>query len=149
MDSNSISFLAFAALFAGLLFAKIPPVERRLVAAAGRWGERIGEGLRREPEQDPLVLQMLEAQRRERLHEDLRRLQRLVATDQGMSGTRQLGNRLAYAWVIREQSRLADVPMWFDDEDAMERWTSPVAQTRRAPARSVAKAGVETIDIGW
>jgi hypothetical protein len=75
----------------------------------GRWlrpvGERLAEWVNPPPPFDPVADDLAKALRRERLQADVRRLQHLLATDEWMSATRQMGNRLAYDWLVRELDR--------------------------------------------
>ena len=63
------------------------------------------EHLNRPEELDPEVEELMTIQRRQQLEVHLERLRRILATDQTMSATRQAGNRLAYAWLLRELER--------------------------------------------
>ena len=47
--------------------------------------------------------------RRQQLYTEVRRLQRILATDESMSATRQIANRLAYRQLLRE---LQNTPMF-------------------------------------
>jgi len=63
------------------------------------------EHLNRPEELDPEVEELMIVRRRQQLEGHLDRLRRILATDSTMSATRQSGNRLAYAWLLRELER--------------------------------------------
>jgi hypothetical protein len=66
------------------------------------WG---WEQLNRPEELDPEVEELMIIRRRQQLEGHIDRLRRILATDSTMSATRQSGNRLAYAWLLRELER--------------------------------------------
>ena len=66
------------------------------------WGV---EQLNRPDELDPEVEELILVRRRQQLEGHIDRLRRILATDSTMSATRQAGNRLAYAWLLRELDR--------------------------------------------
>jgi hypothetical protein len=66
------------------------------------WG---WERLNRPEELDPEVEELMIIRRRQQLEGHIDRLRRILATDSTMSATRQSGNRLAYAWLLRELER--------------------------------------------
>jgi hypothetical protein len=66
------------------------------------WGV---EQLNRPEELDPEVEELMVVRRRQQLEGHIDRLRRILATDSTMSATRQAGNRLAYAWLLRELER--------------------------------------------
>ncbi len=74
-------------------------------------------------EVDELALDLAIARRRQQLLANFRRVERLLTIDMSMSATRQLGNRLAFAWLAREleQSRGSALPWWLDDDCAGRR----------------------------
>jgi len=74
----------------------------RLAAWAVEW-------LAGDEEVDDIAAEVARIRRRERLRSDVERLQRLIATDTWMSATRQLGNRMAYAQLIREVEEADDL----------------------------------------
>ena len=63
------------------------------------------EHLNRPEELDPEVEELMIVRRRQQLEGHLERLRRILAVDETMSATRQAGNRLAYAWLLRELER--------------------------------------------
>ena len=74
------------------------PYYRRLAD----WGL---EQLNRPEEIDPEDEELIIIRRRQQLEVHIERLRRILATDGMMSATRQAGNRLAYAWLLRELDR--------------------------------------------
>ena len=79
--------------------------------------------LRQPPEVDPLADDLAKALRREKLRADVRRLERILATDESMSACRQLGNRIAYDWLIRELDKSTrDISRPFAGHDFADSW---------------------------
>ena len=70
-----------------------------------RLADRAWEHLNRPEELDPEVEELMIIRRRQQLEGHIERLRRILATDSTMSATRQSGNRLAYAWLLRELER--------------------------------------------
>ena len=77
--------------------------------------------------------------RRQQLDGHLDRVGRLLATDMAMSRDRQVGNRLAYAWLLDELKRTPDV------FPAMAP-SRPVHLITRDAQRG---STVEVLEIGW
>ena len=113
-----------------------------------RLGERVVDGLRQPPEFDPLADDLAKALRREKLRADVRRLERILATDESMSACRQLGNRIAYDWLSVSWTRApATSPDAFAGHDFADSWvdnwnvpepatvTRDFARSQYAPAR--------------
>lgn len=86
-------------------------------------GTRLLSALNPPDEVDELALDLAIARRRQQLLANFRRVERLLTIDMSMSATRQLGNRLAFAWLAREleQSRGSALPWWLDDDCAGRR----------------------------
>ena len=131
---------------------------RRLVARL----ERLAEQLHPEEEPDPLVEALRAQLRREKLVADVQRLRRLVAHDAGMSATRQLGNRIAYASLVAELEALREAPSPFAAVSGLpvaasvpagSRWTdelvlsAPLAHRSRFDDGQRAPA-VEVLELG-
>jgi len=70
-----------------------------------RLADRAWEHLNRPEELDPEVEELMIIRRRQQLEGHIERLRRILATDSTMSATRQSGNRLAYALLLRELER--------------------------------------------
>lgn len=115
-----------------------------------RWLATLIERLTPVDVPDPLAAQLFELGRRERLRSDLERLRRILASDMGMSATRQLGNRLAYRQLLAdlaESERAAEA-----DPFGTPDWLMPAVP--HGVAVSSSRAGeyrpvVETLDIRW
>ena len=74
-----------------------------------RLGGAILDRLSRPDDVDQEAEELWRAARRERLCADLRRVERLIATDTWMSATRQRGNRLAYQQLLDDLRHTPDV----------------------------------------
>ena len=124
-------------------------VDRRL----RQIGERLAEWVNPPPPFDPVADDLARALRQERLQADVRRLQRLMATDEWMSATRQIGNRLAYEWLVREldKSTRGLNPLFVGD-DSYGNWDVPgpleptTPRSRSQPAQRPPQ--VEILEIG-
>lgn len=86
--------------------------------------------------------ELREILRNEKLYADLDRLRHLLATDEGMSATRQFGNRLAYARLLDDLARRRSADL-----------VAPVGPAVGSPASAVllsrASAGPESLDVRW
>lgn len=146
------SWVIVTALLIGIPGLLRWPYARRVIGAwLGRLGAWVIDRLNPPPEFDQVADDLARVLRRERLSSDLRRLERIIATDMSMSATRQLGNRIAYAWLQRELERnrslwpAADRHSWSDSDGA-----EPIRTMN--PSGSGAfqhRPRVETIEIGW
>lgn len=122
-----------------------------------RWlrhlGERLAEWVNPPPPFDPVADDLAKALRQERLQADVRRLQRILATDEWMSATRQIGNRLAYEWLVREldKSTRGLSPLFVSD-DRYGNWDVPgplEPTTPRAKSHPAQRPPqVEILEIG-
>ena len=81
------------------------PALRLLAPYYRRVADRAWEQLNRPEELDPEVEELIIVRRRQELESHIERLRHILATDWTMSATRQAGNRLAYAWLLRELER--------------------------------------------
>ena len=79
--------------------------------------------------------------RRQRLTADVARLRRIVATDESMSATRQIANRLAYRWLVHELERTPIPVPWLADDDSTDRWAPATYNSRQREP--------EVLEIGW
>ena len=86
--------------------------------------------------------------RRQELSAHVARLRRIVATDESMSATRQIANRLAYRGLLRDLEETRDMLPWMADDDAADRWSSAVVPIRRSRYDSH-RAAPEVLEIGW
>jgi hypothetical protein len=106
--SQTGQIIAWFAFFGLVLVARLlltRPAMRILGPHVRRLADWGLEHLNRPEELDPEVEELMIIQRRQRLEAHIERLRRILATDQTMSATRQAGNRLAYAWLLRELER--------------------------------------------
>ncbi|GAA3639186.1 hypothetical protein [Microlunatus ginsengisoli] len=150
MDVGSWLIVAFA--FLVLPLATRPAVQRVAVALAERTDEwskaRAAVKDRMDPEQEKLWLWT----KRRRLCAAIDRIEQLIATDDWMSATRQLGNRLAYEQLLDELRHTPDVFPAGLDSPAVDYWAQPLserARTRRI--RTVRDDGWDesTFTTGW
>ena len=80
--------------------------------------------------------------RRQQLTVHIQRVRRIVATDESMSATRQIANRIAYRGLLRDLESIPDVFPWMPDDEAMiSRYTSGSYDLRRDRT-------VEVLEIG-
>lgn len=135
--------LVWASLFLVLIVIARLLTTRLAVRILGPRVRRLGgwawDRLNPEDEVDPEVEEMRLARRRQQLDAHLARVRRLVATDEAMSATRQIGNRLAYAGLLREIARLPDPVRTLISAVA----PSPVRYDHRR------RSSVEVLEIGW
>jgi hypothetical protein len=130
-------------VFFGLVLLARVLVTRPARRILGPWVRRVGDWaadhLNPPEDIDPEDEELAIIRRRQRLFDHLDRVRRILATDMAMSATRQVGNRLAYAWLQEE----------------LERTPEPFLVT--APSRSVSLVSrdprrgstVEILEIGW
>ena len=153
--SNDQQFAFWCLLVGGVLTAlfiatRLPFVRRFLVQQLKRLAAWVWERVRPEPEVDQMALDLYRVVRREKLRADVERLRRLLATDMSMSATRQLGNRLAYEWVLRDLDLLrAQLPS-SSVETAAWSISSPSGQVNqpRSSYRPRPATEVEYLDFG-
>lgn len=144
--------IATGLFLATSLILRWPLARRALGVRLGRVGVWALDRLQPVPEIDQLAVDLAQVVRREKLSSDMRRLQGIIATDMTMSATRQLGNRLAYDWILREL------------EGSAHLWQPPApvhTATWHVPRQAVPTIdpisshpwqrppNVETLDIGW
>ena len=146
-----------------LIVARLLALHAGVRAAAGnasrRLGKRLMEEFRQPPEVDPLADDLAKALRREKLRADVRRLERILATDESMSACRQLGNRIAYDGLVQELDKsnreISRTPYaGYDFADSwVDTWNVPEPATvSRDFARNVyaqRAPQVEILEIGW
>ena len=149
-----VGWLVLVGLVIAVRILAYHPGFRRVMLALGK---RLGAWLLERFESPPVVDEVAEEMRAviraDRLQADLRRLRRIVATDAAMSATRQMANRMAYAWLIEEYERHCreGYPIFTDTAlvrvdapTAVDRWRqpTPVRYATRVPQ-------VEVLEIGW
>lgn len=115
------------------------PARRVLGPHVRRLGERALEHLNRPEEVDPEAEELRIIRRRQQLSAHLDRVRRIVATDSGMSATRQTANRLAYAWLVDELARTPDILPALVPNPSV----SLISYNSRRGST------VEILDIGW
>jgi hypothetical protein len=114
-----------------------------------RWA-RVLERLDPPSEQDEVAQEMRLVIRGDKLRADVRRVQRLLLTDEWMPATRQVGNRIAYEWLVRELDRYnREVSDLLPDA-----WNlagdSVVSRSLGAPSiHRPAISPVEVLELGW
>jgi hypothetical protein len=144
------AFIVLAVFFFLLLLAGTMP--RRVVV---RLGQRASDWAtthwRKAEDSDREESELWLMERRRRLCDDLRRVERLVATDSWMSATRQRANRIAYHQLVDDLRHIPDVsPTIFQtfgswDEsrsDARSPWLINKGASQQPPT-------VEVLEIGW
>ena len=143
---------ALFALFGVILAARLlvtRPVRRLLRPHLSRladwWMARQNRASHVDQEYDELYAVM----RRQRLSDHANRLRRIVATDESMSATRQLGNRLAYQWLLRELERTPDVLLGMSDDDTADRWSPFVTTVPQSKYAAHRAPTAEVLEIGW
>ncbi len=143
MGQNA-QLIAWIVLFGVILAARFldtGPGRRFLRARLGPladwWVARQSAAWNVEPEYDELALVL----RRQQLSAHLQRLRRIVATDEYMSATRQIANRIAYRSLQRELDQTPAILPGPDDADSLDRWVPRAYSPRhREP---------EVLEIGW
>ncbi len=136
--------IAWAALVGAVFAARLldtRPGRRFLRARVDRlsdwWVSRQARASDVEPEYDELAVVL----RRQQLSAHIQRLRRIVATDEYMSATRQIANRLAYRWLQRELEETPAILPGPSDDDSFDRWVPRGYNPRhREP---------EVLEIGW
>ena len=83
--------------------------------------------------------------RRQQLCANVQRLQRILATDEYMSATRQIANRLAYRQLLHELKEIPDVWGPMPALTTATRWSSSILYPRSERSEPT----VEILEIGW
>lgn len=124
-----------------------------LLSSPPRWvrraGRRLLDGVVRATDRltpvapvDLLAEEMSRMRQRERLRSDLERVRRILRTDESMPATRQIGNRIAYGWLVSELAKIREPWASALVNDPGARWSVTTA----SPPRDVR---IEVLDIGW
>jgi hypothetical protein len=154
MDFHQLGYWLFcSSLFFAPLLVRAPFVRRllgdRFSRLSGPEEDPLGSG----DEFDQFPDRWSALIRRDRLLADVQRLQRIVATDMGMSAVRQLGNRIAYNQLLLELRDTPTLPAQYPQVGAFDRWdvsAQPLPAWRGTTARDWRPLGkVETLEIGW
>ena len=134
-----VSVVLIAVLLVALGLLSKEPIRRRAGVVLARVGHVLADLLgpvRADDDDDSDLL--YQVMRRERLVAHLRRLEVLIVTDEEMSATRQIGNRIAYAWLLNEIDGLPPVFLR-PDVTSVSHWgpqAGRTAPTRAAPTAS-------------
>jgi hypothetical protein len=135
---------ALFAFFGVILAARLldtRPVRRLLRPHLSRladwWMARQNRASQVDQEYDELYAVM----RRQRLSDHANRLRRIVATDESMSATRQIANRIAYRSILHELETMPDVFSGMPYDETRHPLMSTY-DSRRAST-------VEVLEIGW
>jgi hypothetical protein len=139
--TETVQGVAWLVLFCLVLVARLLTT-RPAVRILSPWVRRLVDwgsaNLSPREEIDPEIEELAILRRRQQLEANLDRVRRLLATDMGMSRDRQVGNRLAYAWLMDELKRTPDI--------------LPAVPTRSVHliSRDVHRGStVEILEIGW
>ena len=140
-DSHIVALAVLVGLVLAARFLGTRPGRRflraRLSPLADWWVARQAATSNVDAEYDELAIVL----RRQQLSAHLQRLRRIVATDESMSATRQIANRLAYRWLQRELAETPAILPGPDDDDTLDRWVPRAYNPRpREP---------EVLEIGW
>jgi hypothetical protein len=109
----------------------------RVIPLADWWAAR-----QRPSDADQEFEEMWAVMRREQLSAHLQRLRRIVATDESMSATRQIANRLAYRSILHDFEKTAELIPWLaDDDDTARRWTPSTYDSRPREAEVLEISG--------
>lgn len=129
-------------LVVATLLSSPPRCVRRAGGRLLRVAVRATDRLRPVAPVDELAEDMARMMQRERLRRDIERVRRILRTDASMPATRQIGNRLAYAWLVSELEKIQEPWASALGDDSAARWSV----TTHHPPRDV---GVENLDLGW
>jgi hypothetical protein len=151
-------------LLALTLFVAVPLLTTRQPVARHFVGERLNrlgawaaDRVTPVPEVDQLADDLSRILRVEKLRCDVRRLQRIIATDMAMSATRQLGNRIAYNWLLTELERTRNLSQATAGDGSANSWRVQAATRDLRPTEAKWSSGydpqhrtnVEVLDIRW
>ena len=141
---DSIGWLAIGLLI-GLALLSRPAVWNFLRPPSMRLMHWILAQIRPVSEPDEEDDDLWNVLRRQQLIAHTQRLQRILATDEYMSATRQIANRLAYRQLLHELNEIPYVWAPMAAPATASRWNSPTGY----PNRSESAPTVEILDIGW
>jgi hypothetical protein len=138
---QAVAWFALFALVLGARLLDTGPGRRflraRLRPLADWWIARQNAASDVDQEYDEVSLVV----RRQQLTAHVARLRRILATDESMSATRQIGNRLAYRWLLHELDRTPAPAPWIAEDDTSSRWAPRSYSTPHREA--------EVLEIGW
>ena len=88
--------------------------------------------------------------RLQQLSADVQRLRRIVATDESMSATRQIANRIAFRSLLHDLEKTRELLPWMADDDIADRWPSAGVAMRPSRYAAAHRAPTpEVLEIGW
>jgi len=135
------------------LLAYLPWFRRAMISLGKRLGAWLVERFESPAVVDEVAEEMRAVIRADRLQADLRRVRRLVATDEKMSATRQMANRMAYAMLLEEWEEHCRAGYPTFTEASLVRASTPALDDRSWDHSSVRYATrtpqVEVLEIGW
>ena len=136
-------------LVLGLRLLDTPPGRRFLRARADRlaqwWAARRRAASEVDQEYDELSLIL----RRQKLSAAIERLRRIVATDESMSATRQIANRLAYRRLLYDLAQTPEVLPGMTDDLTAVGWPPSVMTVRYSNDTYRRAPTAEILEIGW
>jgi hypothetical protein len=137
-----LAWSAFVLLVIAARLLVTRPAQRFLGPRLSRLAEWWMSRPRPRSEADAELDELSAVLRRQQLTLHVQRLRRIVATDESMSATRQIANRIAYRGLLHDLENTPDVLPWMPDDDALiSRYTSGGYGTRRDRT-------VEILEIG-
>jgi hypothetical protein len=139
-----VGWLFFVGLVVGLSLLSKPSVRNFLAPPMIRLGSWTLAQLRPRVDPDEEADDLSKVLRRQQLWATVQRLQRVLATDESMSATRQIANRIAYRQLLHE---LGTTPGAYDAMPSYataSRWNAPRPSTERSQRAPT----VEILEIG-
>ena len=142
-----VGWLLVIGLFIGLPLLSTRSVRSFLGPPMIRLGSWTMAQLRPGGDPDEEADDLSKVLRRQQLCAEVQRLQRILATDESMSATRQIANRLAYRQLLRELGNTPDVYAVMPGQVTATRWGTSTLSPRTD--RSHDAPSVEILEIGW
>jgi hypothetical protein len=151
--NGAVAWSTLFGLVVALRLLDTRPGRRFLRARFGRlttwWAARQSALPAVDAELDELSLVL----RRQQLTAAIERLRRILATDEYMSATRQIANRIAYRGLLHDLENTPDVLYGMHDDgmhdDTTDRWAATVLAVQSGSYDSRRAAAAETLEIGW
>ena len=148
MDLDQLGgWLLVIGLFIGLPLLSRRSVRRFLGPPMIRLGSWALERLRPGGDPDEEADDLSKVLRRQQLCAEVQRLQRILATDESMSATRQIANRIAYRQLLRELGNTPDVYAVMPGHVTASRWNTSILSPRTDRSHDAPR--VEILEIGW
>jgi hypothetical protein len=123
-----------------------PSVRHLLGPSMARLGNWALTHLGSEPEWDQEADDLYRVLRRQQLFAHVERIRRILLTDESMSATRQIANRLAYGQLLRDLERSPDPYSAMSGQNSVNGWRSSTLPPRADRSRPPT---VEILEIGW